>query len=156
MAGLVVCALSISVGLGVDYVRLDRDMKELASGISFVPENADLAPVIFEPKGSSENTWALVNAWGLYVVAKHTSAPLLFAHSPSFAVGYRPGSVVPHDDSSFAQERHSPEVWQSFAGSLAARGWVLEWGAPPPEMVQIPHHTPVVARGRLRLYAPNP
>jgi hypothetical protein len=155
-ASLAACALSISVGLGIDYARLGRDMNELASGISVVPENADLVPVIFEPKGSSENTWALVNAWGLYVVARHTSAPLVFAHSPSFPIGYRAGSSVPRDDPSFAQEHHSPDAWRTFAESLATRGWVLEWGVPPPEMVRIPRHTLVVEHGRLRLYSPAP
>jgi len=63
---------------------------------------------------------------------------------------------VPRDDPSFAQEHHSPDAWRTFAESLATRGWVLEWGTPPPEMIRIPKHTVVLEHGRLRLYAPTP
>ncbi len=152
---LAACAVSVSVGLGLDYWRLDRELTEVASGASLVPENADLAPVIFEPKGSSENTWALVNAWGLYVVAKHTTAPLLFAHSPSFPIGYRDAHHA-RVDASFAQQPHSPEQWKAFADSLGSRGWIVEVGATPPAMSAPPHHTMALERGAMRLLAPSP
>jgi hypothetical protein len=45
-------------------------------------------PLIFSSKGVSQNTRALLHAWGFYVVEKETSAPLLFAHSRSFPVMY--------------------------------------------------------------------
>lgn len=152
------CALACSVGLGVDYVRLDRDLGELTAGTPLVPEGADLMPVVFDPKGASENTWALVNGWGLYVVADRTSAPLLFAHSPSFPVGYRtPPARDATSDPSFAQRAHSPEAWRDYRDALAARGWVLEWGVPPPEMMgPPPRHALALERGRLRLYRPAP
>jgi hypothetical protein len=54
-----------------------------------VPEGAKLLPLVFRGKLTSENTRNLLHAWGYYVVEKHTSAPLLFAHSRSFAVSYR-------------------------------------------------------------------
>jgi hypothetical protein len=158
LGALGACALACSVGLGVDYARLDRDMKELAAGVPLVPENADLAPVIFEPKGSSDNTWALLNGWGLYVVAKHTSAPLLYAHSPSFPIGYRrPPTRAPSTDASFAQSRHAPEAWRAYDDALGVRGWVLEWGAPPEGMrAPPPRHVLALERGRLRLFRPAP
>ena len=58
---LAAAALLWSAGLALDYRRLDRDMKELAGGTSIVPEHADLLPLVFEPKGASENTWALLD-----------------------------------------------------------------------------------------------
>lgn len=152
------CAIACSAGLGADYARLDRDLGELASGTSLVPENANLAPVMFDTKGSSENTWATVNGWGLYVVAKHTSASLLFAHSPSFPIGYRtPPPPDPTNDATFAQHPHSPDAWRVYRAALGARGWVLEWGTPPPEMVAPPpHHVLALENGRLRLFRPAP
>jgi hypothetical protein len=149
-------ALACSIGLGVDYVRLDRELGALASGAPLVPEHADLAPVIFDPKGSSENTWALVNGWGLYVVAKQTTAPLLFAHSPSFPIGWRtPPAKDATNDPTFAQSAHAPEAWRAYHDALGARGWVLEWGRPPPEMkAPPPHHLLALEHGALRLFRP--
>ena len=150
------CALACSAGLGLDYARLDRQMGELASGAALVPENADLAPVMLDPKGASENTWAMVNGWGLYVVAKHTSAALLFAHSPSFPIGYRaPPPRDPTYDATFAQRTHSDEEWRAYREALGARGWVLEWGKPPEELrAPPPGHTLALERGELRLFRP--
>jgi hypothetical protein len=87
--GLAICAVLYSVGMGVDYVRLDRDRQRLSAGISLVPEGARLLPLIFNQKGTSENTRSMLHAWGYYVTEKQTSAPLLFAHSRSFPVMYR-------------------------------------------------------------------
>ncbi len=82
-------ALAYSVGMGIDFVRLDRDRQEFTAGIDAVPEGARLLPLVFKHKGVSENTRSLLHAWGFYASAKHTSAPLLFAHSRSFPVMYR-------------------------------------------------------------------
>lgn len=155
VAVLAVCSLAWSAGLALDYTRLDRDVKAATAGIALVPENADLAPVIFDPKGSSENTWALVDVWGLYVVAKHTTAPLLYAHSPSFPLGYKPGVTRSIDDASFAQEPHDAEAWRRFAESLRTRGWILEWGVAPIDAVAPPAHVLVMDRGKLRIYRPE-
>src|SRR6185437_3937413 len=158
LGALGACALACSIGLGVDYARLDRDDAELAAGAPLVPEGADLYPVIFDAKGSSENTWALVNGWGLYVALRRTSAPLLFAHSPSFPIGYEtppPESVL--SDATFAQRRHSPAAWTAYRDALADRGWVLEWGAPPDAMSGgIARHELALSSGRLRLFRPRP
>ncbi len=144
-----------SAGLALDYARLDRDFKIATSGAAFVPEGADLFPVIFDPKGSSENTWALLNVWGMYVVDRHTSAPLLFAHSPSFPLGYKTGAKNALADSSFAQEPHDQATWRKFGESLATRGWILEWGWSPPDMIEPPAHVLAFENGKLRIYRPE-
>jgi len=86
---LVGCALVYSVGLGVEYRRLDADREAVTAGIAAVPEGARLLPLLFTRKVTSEHTQSLLHAWGYYVLAKDTSAPLLFAHSRAFPVMYR-------------------------------------------------------------------
>lgn len=151
LASLAFAALLWSAGLALDYRRLDRDMKELASGTSVVPENADLLPLVFDPKGASENTWALLDGWGTYVIAKHTSAPLLYAHSPSFPLGYR---VSPAEDEQ--PFRLAREVESRNAGELsriaARHAWVLAWGKAPEGFSVADHHV-AFERGRLRVYS---
>ena len=77
-----------SAGMGADYVRLERERREFTAGIPSVPDGARLLPLIFRHKGNSDNTRSLLHVWGYYVTEKHTSAPLLFAHSHSFPVIY--------------------------------------------------------------------
>lgn len=84
-----VSALLYSAGMGYDYVRLDRERLEFTAGMSVVPDNARLLPLVSRGKHTSENTRNLLHAWGFYVAEKKTSAPLLFAHSRSFPVMYR-------------------------------------------------------------------
>lgn len=114
LAALGACAVAASVGLGVDYVRLDRERARFTAGISVVPEGATLLPLVFRSKGTSENTRSLLHAWGYYVVEKQTSAPLLFAHSRSFALMYR----EPPD----TQFNHL--VLESFAPSMGTSDWM--------------------------------
>lgn len=87
--GLGVCALLYSIGLGVEYRLLDRDRAEFMAAVDAVPEGSDLLPLLFTRKQHSEHTQNLLHAWGYYVMAKDTSAPLLFAHSRAFPVMYR-------------------------------------------------------------------
>ena len=77
-----------SVGLGVDFVRLEADRQKFVVGIPYVPQGAKLLPLLFSRQITSENTRSLIHAWGFYVMEKQTSAPLLFAHSRSFPVMY--------------------------------------------------------------------
>ena len=86
---LAVCAVAYSIGMGVDFVRLDRDRAQFTAGIDAVPEGARLLPLVFRRKLTSENTRSLQHTWGFYVMEKQTSAPLLFAHSASFPVMYK-------------------------------------------------------------------
>src|SRR5438270_14012542 len=88
------CALAYSAGLGVDYVRLDRDRAQFTAGIDAVPAGARLLPLSFATRVTSDNTWSLLHAWGYYVLAKDTSAPLLFADSRSYPITVR--EPAPH------------------------------------------------------------
>jgi len=174
------CALVSSVGLGVDYVRLARDWGRYTAGIDAVPEGARLLPFVFRAKGTSENTRALLHVWGLYVEAKHTSAPLLFAHSRSFPVVYRepPPPRLNHLVlEAFAPSMRSPEYMCDTlrAGGIVvddcegewrqrwAEMWreveprydhVLLWEAPPAVMALVPpgYHA-VFQRGELTILA---
>jgi hypothetical protein len=85
---LVLSGLFYSVGMGVDYVRLDKEREEFTAGMEAVPEGARLLPLLFRHKSASDNTRNLLHMWGYYVVEKKTAAPLLFAHSRSFPVTY--------------------------------------------------------------------
>jgi hypothetical protein len=113
LGALAFCAATYTVGLGCDYVRLERDLARFTAGMGAVPEGSKLLPLIFQSKGVSDNTRTLLHAWGFYVVQKQTSAPLLFAHSRSFPVMYL----------------HPPEpqfnhlVLESFAPSMASPDW---------------------------------
>jgi hypothetical protein len=108
------------VGLGVDYVRLDRDREAFTAGMSYVPERARLLPLIFRGKATSDNTASLLHAWGYYVVEKHTSAPLLFAHSRSFPVMYREPPPA----------RFNHLVLENFAPTMKSPDWLCgSWQA---------------------------
>jgi hypothetical protein len=111
---LAACALSYSVGMGIDYVRLQRDWSRFTAGMSAVPDGASLLPLIFRSKGTSENTRSLLHAWGFYVLEKQTSAPLLFAHSRSFPVMYREPPP--------AQFNHL--VLENFAPTMVSPDWM--------------------------------
>jgi hypothetical protein len=113
LSTLGVSALTYTLGMGYDYVRLDRDLGRFTAGIPAVPEGAKLLPLIFQSKGASDNTHTLLHAWGFYVVQKQTSAPLLFAHSRSFPLMYR--------DPPAPQFNHL--VLESFAPSMASPDW---------------------------------
>ncbi len=115
LVALGACAASYAVGMGVDYVRLERDLARFTAGIGAVPEGSTLLPLVFRSKGTSQNTRALLHAWGYYVVQKLTSAPLLFAHSRSFAVMYREPPPV--------QFNHL--VLEGFAPTMASPAGIL-------------------------------
>ncbi len=71
----------VSLALGIDYHRLDQDRRHYMAGVDAVPEGAALLPLTFVTARSSTNTQSLANAWGYYVVARHTEAPLMGADS---------------------------------------------------------------------------
>jgi hypothetical protein len=151
---LAAAGLSVSVGLGVDYVRLDRDYREIASGIDVVPNRAAMYPLMFDTKGSSENTWALVNGWAFYVIEKQTSAPLLFAHSPSFPLKYKNEPPAARNQlaiAGFAQQSHDAAEWRSFLADIEpAHDTLLVWGTPPAEFAPA-EHVEIFRNGRLRI-----
>jgi hypothetical protein len=109
-------ALSYSIAMGVDFVRLDADRRAFTAGIEAVPEGARLLPLVFQPKETSENTRSLMHAWGHYVVERSTSAPLLFAHSRSFPVMY----------SDPPPPRFNHLVLENFASTMGNERWMCE------------------------------
>ena len=126
---LVASAALYSLGMGIDYVRLDRDRAEFTAGMDAVPEGSHLLPLIFRRKLTSENTRSLLHAWGFYVMQKQTDAPLLFAHSRSFPVMYRepPPPRFNHIVlETFAPDMTSPD-WM--CGTLRRGGIVEDCGA---------------------------
>jgi hypothetical protein len=84
-----VCAVAYSAGLGLDYVRLDRERALFVAGVPEIPRGARLLPLLFEARVPGGNTWSLRHAWGYYVLEKHTTAPMLFADSRSFPITRR-------------------------------------------------------------------
>lgn len=181
--GMVGLAMVSSVGLGVDYVRLDDDVKKFTAGVAAVPEGARLLPLLFRFQLTAENTRSLQHAWGHYVVERQTAAPLLFAHSRSFPVTYRtPPSTRFHHNvlEGFAVTMRSPE-W--LCGSLRTRGvqpddctavwrqhwaefWrdaeprfdhVLLWEAPPEVLALVPRdYKPVFVSDKLHIFGRQP
>jgi hypothetical protein len=115
-AVLAACALASSAGMGVDYVRVARDWARFEAGIGVVPEGSRLLPLVFRSKGTSENTRSLLHVWGFYVTEKHTSAPLLFAHSQSFPVVYREPPPA----------RFNHLVLEAFAPSMGTPGFLCD------------------------------
>ncbi len=113
---LALCGVLHSVGMGVDFVRLDHDRAKFTAGIPVVPEGAKLLPLIFHSKGTSQNTRSLLHAWGFYVTEKETSAPLLFAHSRSFPVMYKEPPPI----------RFNHLVLEGFAPAMDRPQWMCD------------------------------
>jgi hypothetical protein len=113
---LALAAVPYTIGMGVDFVRLDADRAKFTAGVSAVPTGARLLPLIFKRKLTSENTRSLLHAWGFYTMEKQTSAPLLFAHSRSFPLMYKEPPPI--------QFNHL--VLESFAASMQAPTWTCD------------------------------
>jgi uncharacterized membrane protein len=172
------CAVLCSIALGVDYRRLDRDQAELSAGIDAVPAGATLMPLLFSHRATSDFTASLTHAWGPYVLAKHTSAPLVFAVERSYELTYRefpPAALVPPALDRFAELHGTPaqvcetgvaadldgctELWRAQWASfwrLAEPRFthVLTWAMPDEARGLMPpsyHRT--FAAGRLEIYA---
>jgi hypothetical protein len=78
--------LSFWLSLCFDTYRLSAEHERIRAAITAIPIRARLLPLMMRPKGTSEHTRHLLQAWGYYVLDRHTSAPLLFAHSKMFPV----------------------------------------------------------------------
>lgn len=156
-------AVLYSLGLGVDFVRLEADRQKFVSGIPYVPQGAKMLPLLFSRQITSENTRSLIHAWGFYVMEKQTSAPLLFAHSRSFPVMYSEPPQVQFNhlllesfaptmgsdlatctllrESGVYSECHGPWVkhWEDFwASALPLYDHVLMWDPPPEAQSLVP------------------
>lgn len=173
---LAVSGALYSVGMGVDYVRLERERQEFSAGMSVVPEGARLLPLLFKHKGASANTRNLLHMWGYYVVERHTSSPLLFAHSRSFPITYSEPPPPRFNHlvlEAFAPEMTSPaaackaaarydgcealfeSTWNKFyAEATPLYDHLLLWDATPEAMAMIPEaYEQTFQRGRLAIYA---
>ena len=162
---LAASAVAYSVGMGLDYVRIGRTWDQFAAGTSAVPTHAKLLPLVFDRKGpAGENTWPMDHAWGLYVMDKQTSAPLLFAHSRSFPITHRVEPPLRFHERylvPFAQIMNAPEAlcavvrragivpddcdayfaetWRDFWRDAVPRfDHVLMWGPSKATMAQVP------------------
>jgi hypothetical protein len=171
-------ALLYSVGMGIDYVRLDHDRQKVTAGMSAVPEGSRMLPLLFHRQLTSENTRSLLHAWGFYVMERHTSAPLLFAHSRSFPVMYRepPPMRFNHLElESFSPSMGTPEwmcntlrhggvvidcdaewkqAWHDFWVDATPRfDHVLMWDPTADVVAQVPSaYRPVFKQDRLTIY----
>ncbi len=83
------CAMTFSAGLGIEYVQNASVWNGFSRAEIAIPEHARLLPLIFDRKGPhGDNTWPMTHAWGLDVIDRGTTAPLVFAHSKSFPLTY--------------------------------------------------------------------
>jgi hypothetical protein len=180
IGALAISAALYSVGMGADYVRLDRERREFTAGIQAVPEGARLLPLLFRHKVASDNTRSIMHAWGYYVTEKLTAAPLLFAHSHSFPVMYSSPPPVRFNHlvlEGFAPSMAQPGVmcrgmldgnvvvddceaayrstWREFWADATPRyDHLLVWDITPEARPMIPSsYTMIFEQGRLQIYA---
>jgi hypothetical protein len=176
---LCLSAALYSAGMGADFVRLERVRREFIAGIAAVPDGARLLPLLFNHKATSDNTRNVLHLWGYYVMAKHTAAPLLFAHSHSFPVIYTapPPRRLNHLVlESFALNAKDPgavcrrlfegnvivndcdaafrSLWGGFwDDATPAYDYLLVWDGTPSGRAAIPAaYKPVFEQGRLAIY----
>jgi hypothetical protein len=176
---LVVCALSFSAVMGIDYVRLDHDRAAFTAGMDAVPARATLLPLLFKHRKTSDFTASLTHAWGYYTVMKNTSAPLVFAVERSYVISYRefpPRDLIPPALDLFAEKqgtpaqvckilRHFPvdaactaawrKLWKDFWQQAEPRfSHVLTWAIPSEARPMIPQqYRRIFAAGELEIYA---
>jgi hypothetical protein len=180
--GLTLAALSFSVALGVDYVRLDRDSAAFNAGIDAVPERATLLPLEFRRSEHSKFTASLTHAWSYYALAKDTSVPLVFGVERSYPITYRefpPGDLIPPALDRFAENngtastacwhlklpRDSPEcpsilraIWKGFWQQAEPRfSHLMTYAMPAEARALIPDsYRRVFVSGNVEIYARTP
>jgi hypothetical protein len=144
------------IGLCVDTRRLSREHERLRVASNAIPEHARLLPLMMQPKGTSEHTRHLLQAWGYYVLDRQTSAPLLFAHSKMFPVVTR--AEPPEQRNHLALERiamHANTVeracaeWGPLDGSCEKRfaeTWQTFWREVAPHFDYVLMQGPPSAR----------
>jgi hypothetical protein len=134
---LAVAALSFSLALGVDYVRLDRDRAEFTAGIDTVPARATLLSLVFNRSKTSRYIASLTHAWGYYTVEKDASAPLVFGVERSYPITYRefpPGKLIPPALDRFAERNGTPadvcrRLGQTPTDAACVGAWRGTWSA---------------------------
>lgn len=108
-----VAAALYTLGLTVDYRRLERDRQAFCAAIPHVARGARLLPLVFEQHGSAAFTEPLKHAWGHYVLARGTTAPLLFAVERSYPLTYvrwAPPELLPPAIDAMAMANRTPEA----------------------------------------------
>ena len=143
-----------------------------------MPARATLLPLLFQHRRTSEFTASLTHTWGYYVLAKQTSAPLVFAVERSYALTYRtfpPPAVIPPALDRFAEVHATPALecaerrgrsdadcgeawrlsWAQFWRVAEPRfTHVLTWAMPPEARAIIPpSYRPIFTAGDLTIYA---
>jgi hypothetical protein len=172
-------ALSFSLALGVDYVRLDRDRAEFTAGLDAVPRHATLLSLVFNRSKTSHWVASLTHAWGYYTVEKDASAPLVFGVERTYPITYRefpPGKLIPPALDRFAERNGTPadicrrlgqppddaacvaawrDVWSGFWREAEPRfSHLLAWAMPAEARAQVPpHYRRVFMAGELEIYA---
>ena len=168
-----------SMGLGVDYLRLDRDRAAYTAGMDVVPDGANLLPLSFESYVTSEFTASAHHLWGFYTLGKNAPPPLVFAVERSYPIlwkNFPPAQLVPPALDNFPRRSRSPEVvcaqlraagvapadceaawterWREFLAVAAPRfDHVLTWVAPPElERVLSPRYERVLSRPPLEIW----
>jgi hypothetical protein len=111
--GLAAAAVLYAAAMTVDYWRLERDRQAFCAAIPHVAERARLLPLVFEQHGSAEFTEPLKHLWGYYVIARRTTAPLLFAVERSYPLTYvrwEPPELLPPAIDLMAMANRTPEA----------------------------------------------
>jgi hypothetical protein len=105
-----------------------------------VPARAALLPLLFKHERTHGFTAGLTHAWAYYVLAKDTTAPLVFAVERSYPITYRtfpPPNLIPPELDEFAEKhgtaaqecrRARPKQASAGAGDAdCAREWRRQW-----------------------------
>ena len=176
VAALGLSAVAYWVGNGIDVLRLDREMRELAAGVDAVPDGARVAFLVFSTRLTSRNTWSLATAAGLYAVERHTNAPNVWANTASQAlvrtrpperwedsVAQRRFLDVARDRRTFCEARASEGLDPALCEAAWKREWAAYWADVRPHVTHVllwdpgddaraelpPGFVPVFHRGRL-------
>jgi len=166
---LVAAAVLYAGALTWDYRRLESERLAFCAAIPAVAQGARLLPLVFEQRGSAAFTEPLKHAWGYYVLARGTTAPLLFAVERSYPLTYvrwPPPELLPPALDGMAMANRSPapgdaesrrrfeERWRHFWALAEPRfDHVLTWDEQPGfvELVPASFHRTFV-QGPLTLY----
>ena len=178
-AVLVACALSFSLVLGIDYVRVARDSQELTAGLDAVPRGATVLPLLFKRKKTADFEASLAHAWGPYTTERDAMIPLVFAVERSYPITWAkfpPRKTIPPTFDQFAERYATPaqtcqalgqpavddactaawhQVWDGLWKEVEPRyTHLLTWAIPDAARPLIPpayHRT--FAAGDLEIYA---
>jgi hypothetical protein len=122
-------AALFSVGLGTEYITVGREWDAVVRAEEAVPRGSHLLPMVFDKRGHyAAFTEPLLHIWGLYVVDRGTTAPLLFAHSRSFPLRRTRRPWSPRLGAETADNLASEDRWcvWFFGEKTPDRAWCKE------------------------------